>query len=143
MSFKDKEGQILCVKENYHKYLSDVMHFLNSNAKKTSTYKYVFFKSILDNLFNINENLELPFSLLANDFSIIYWNVTAKYKLSQFQNTIGKRSKMEDTVYKYIEEDDLLDEIDFYSLKDDIQEKYLNDTKNIIGINVVGALYSD
>lgn len=143
MSHKDKEGQILEVKENYHNYLSDVMHFLNINARKTSTYKYVIFKSILDNLFNVNENLELPFSLLENDFSIIYWNVTAKYKLPQYQNTKGRQSKMENAVYKYIEEDNLLDEIDFYSLKDDIQEKYLNYTKNIIGIDVVHRLYSD
>lgn len=143
MSFKDKEGYILKEKENYHEYLSDVMHFLNSNARKTSSYKYVLFKSILDNLFNVNENLEMSFKDLSFDFSVIYWNITAKYKLPQYQNTENRLSLIEKCIYKYIKEDNLLDEIDFYSLKDDVQKNYLNDTKNIIGINVVGALYSE
>ena len=93
MAHKDNFGEIKNVKEDYHDYLTDIMHCMNSNARKTASYKYVFFKSILDNLFNVNENLEISFDDLSKDFSIIYWNIIAKYKLPQYQN--GRQSKME------------------------------------------------
>lgn len=141
MAHKDNFGEIKNVKEDYHDYLTDIMHCMNSNARKTASYKYVFFKSILDNLFNVNENLEISFDDLSKDFSIIYWNIIAKYKLPQYQN--GRQSKMEKYVYQFISSDEMVDEVDFYSLKEDIQEEYLQVTKNVISINVVGALYSD
>ena len=65
MGFNDKNGAILKVHNDDSMYMSDCMHFLNSLAKKTATYKYAFFKSILDNLFNVNDNLELDFKYLS------------------------------------------------------------------------------
>ena len=38
--------------EKNHFYMNDIMHCMNSNARKVTSYKYVFFKAILDNLFN-------------------------------------------------------------------------------------------
>lgn len=60
------------------------MNFLNSLAKKTATDKYAFFKSVLDNLFNVNDNLGLDFKYLSYSFSKMYWNLIAKYKLPQY-----------------------------------------------------------
>lgn len=134
MGHNDNFGKIKDVKDDYHGYLTDILHCLNSNARKTASYKYVFFKSILDNLFNVNEKLEISFDHLYKDFSIIYWNIIVKYKL---------QSLMEKYVYQFITSDQFVDEVDFYSLKEDTQREYLGITKNVIGINVVGALYSD
>lgn len=142
MGFKDTSGVILQVHNDDSMYMSDCMHFLNSLSKKTATYKYAFFKSILDNLFNVNENLELKFDCLSYSFSKMYWNLIAKFKLPQYQN--GSRvSLIEKAIYDIINNNHLLDEIDFDSLNDIEQKEYLLKTKNVIGINVVGALYSD
>lgn len=142
MGFKDSKGEIKEIHNKDNEYMSDCMHFLNSLSKKTATYKYAFFKSLLDNLFNVDENLELKFDCLSYSFSKMYWNLIAKYKLPQYQN--GDRlSLIEQSIYDIIEKNNLLDEIDFDSLNDVEQKDYLNRTKNVIGINVVGALYSD
>ena len=142
MGFKDNKGVILQVHNDDSMYMSDCMHFLNSLSKKTATYKYAFFKSILDNLFNVNESLELSFDYLSYSFSKMYWNLIAKFKLPQYQNG-GRVSLIEKAIYDIIENNKLLDEIDFDSLNDVEQKSYLSRTKNVIGINVVGALYSD
>ena len=140
MAFDDNHGEIRQVNIE-HDYLSDVMHFMNTNARKTASYKYAYFKSILDNLFNVDDNYELSFSYLAEDFSIMYWNIIAKYKLPQYQN--GGRSLIEKVIYEMIEKDNLIDGVDFYSLNDEAQQEYLKRTKDVTKINVVGALYSD
>lgn len=142
MGFNDNSGVILKVHNDDSMYMSDCMHFLNSLSKKTATYKYAFFKAILDNLFNVNENLELNFNYLSYSFSKMYWNLIAKFKLPQYQNG-GRVSLIEKTIYEIISNNNLLDEIDFDSLNPKEQNDYLAKTKNVIGINVVGALYSD
>lgn len=142
MGFKDNEGIILKVHNDDSMYMSDCMHFLNSLSKKTATYKYAFFKAILDNLFNVNDKLELDFKCLSYSFSKMYWNLIAKFKLPQYQN--GSRvSLIEKAIYDIISNNKLLDEIDFDSLNKEEQDEYLSKTKNVISINVVGALYSD
>lgn len=142
MSFRDYNGEILNVHKDDSLYMSDCVHFLNSLSKKTATYKYAFFKAILDNLFNVNERLELSFNYLSNSFSKMYWNLIAKYKLPQYQNG-KKNSLIEKAIYEIISENHLLDEIDFDSLNEETQKRYLSATKGVISINVVGALYSD
>ena len=142
MGFKDNKGTILQIHNDDSMYMSDCIHFLNSLAKKTATYKYAFFKAILDNLFNVNDQLELQFEYLSAAFSKMYWNLIAKYKLPQYQNG-GRVSLIEKTIYEIIDENHLLDEIDFDSLNENIQKYYLSNTKGVISINVVGALYSD
>lgn len=121
--------------------MSDCMHFLNFLAKKTATYKYAFFKSILDNLFNVNGYLELDFKYLSYSFSKMYWNLIAKYKLPQYQN--DNSSLIEKSIYGIIENNNLLDELDFDSLNEEVLNQYLLETKGVIAVNVVGALYFD
>ena len=142
MGFKDNKGVILQVHNDDSAYMSDCMHFLNSLSKKTATYKYAFFKSILDNLFNVDENLKLNFNCLSNSFSKMYWNLIAKFKLPQYQNG-GRVSQIEKAIYDIIDNNELLDGVDFDSLNDKEKSKYLTRTENVIGEYVVGALYSD
>lgn len=71
----------------------------------------------------------------------MYWNLIAKYKLPQYQN--GNSSLIEKSIYEIIENNNLLYEIDFDLLNENVQNQYLSETKGVIAINVVGALYSD
>ena len=67
---------------------ADVIRLVNlalSPAKKhTSTYKYAFFKAILDNLFNVDlENYSLAYDTISLRYTEIYWNLVLKFRLKQ------------------------------------------------------------
>ena len=67
---------------------SDVIRIVNlalSPAKKhTSTYKYAFFKAVLDNLFNVDgQRYFLSYDTIALRFTEIYWNLVLNYHLKQ------------------------------------------------------------
>lgn len=49
---------------------------LSSNAARTSTYKFAFFKAILDNVFNVDiDTMFLSYDSIALRFTEIYWNL--------------------------------------------------------------------
>ena len=71
-----------------HQSDADVIRLVNlalSPAKKhTSTYKYAFFKAILDNLFNVDlQNYFLSYDTIALRYTEIYWNLVLKFRLKQ------------------------------------------------------------
>lgn len=75
----------------------------------------------------------------------MYWNLVVKYKLSQYQNqtSVPRKSLIEGEIDKIIKDHPFSENVDFDSLKDIVRETYIYNTKNIIAINVVGALYSE
>lgn len=57
---------------------------LSGNSHHTTTYKYAFFKSILDNVFNVDiETKLLSYDNIAIRFTEIYWNLVLNYHLRQ------------------------------------------------------------
>lgn len=57
---------------------------LSGNSHHTTTYKYAFFKSILDNVFNVDiETKLLSYNNIAIRFTEIYWNLVLNYHLRQ------------------------------------------------------------
>ena len=46
-------------------------HLFSSQTKMVSSYKYGFLKSIIDNLYNVDENLNLTFDQLFSKFGEI------------------------------------------------------------------------
>ena len=57
---------------------------LSGNSRHTTTYKYAFFKSIIDNVFNVDINSKLlTYDNLASRFTEIYWNLVLNYHLRQ------------------------------------------------------------
>ena len=57
---------------------------LSSNSRHSTTYKYAFFKSIIDNVFNVDlEAHLLSYDNLAERFTEIYWNLVLNYHLRQ------------------------------------------------------------
>lgn len=129
-----------------HFFMNDVMHCMNSNARKITTYKYAFFKCILDNLFNATlENdgfYHLPFSFLTNSFSRIYWNLASKYNIPQIHN--GRKNIMVE-IYKEIKDNPKfkVEGLDFDVICDEAKKLYINKTKSQITKDVLWALYTD
>ena len=88
----------------------DVISLINSallgNSKHTTSYKFVFFKSILDNLFNVDlgssPEFFLSFDSISIRFAEIYWNLILKFKLRQMPlNADGKISAIEKTLFDF------------------------------------------
>ena len=145
MPSNPRVGQITVSLDKDHFYMNDIMHCMNSLARKTTSYKYAFFKCILDNLFNVrlaNGRLELSFDYLSYSFSKIYWNLSSKHHVPQIVN--GRRDCMGGE-YEKLKNDPRFDVegVDFDCLDPLARNIYLSRTKKQITINVLYALYDD
>lgn len=82
-----KENLIPFKKLSDQNVITLINHALLGNSKRTTSYKYVFFKSILDNLFNVDlDSLPecfLSFDAISLRFAEIYWNLILKFNLNQ------------------------------------------------------------
>ena len=76
----------LQVGEMKAEYLTDQdiwSHFnfiFSSKSKNSTTYKFVLIKSLLENLYNVNDKLELSYDSLFSSFSKIYWNLVIHHQ---------------------------------------------------------------
>lgn len=59
-----------------------------------TTYKYCFFKSLLDNLFRVDENYSLPLKTIGETFATTYWNMI-KFPLRTNFTNLKKREATE------------------------------------------------
>ena len=113
----------------------------SSRSKNSASYKYGFFKSILDNLYNVDENLMLNFDQLFGKFAEIYWNLVTKYNIAQMP--VGKQASVVSVIQEFVTVNNIAVGVPFESLTDeqklDLQHKVKIKCKN----NVVGALYGD
>ncbi len=115
----------------------------NTNRKKTS-YKYGFLKAILDNLYNVDEHLNLSYERLFATFAEIYWNLLSRYQLSQIlRSHVGRyqKSRIEMIVEKYNKE--ITGEVVFESLTEEVQQAVIQEVTRDCSGNVVGALYAE
>lgn len=55
----------------------------SSKSKKQSTYKYAFLRSIIENLYSVNNELGLSYDQIFLTFTRIYWALVINHRLSQ------------------------------------------------------------
>lgn len=119
-------------------------YLFSEKAKKSTSYKFAFLKSILDNLYNTDDELKLTFDQLFSKFAEIYWNLVLKYKIRQnIPGVQGKYTKLERVLWEAKEMYAIADGIPFESLTDDIQLYICKKVKQSCKENVVGAVYGD
>ncbi len=120
--------------------------FSDSSIKR-NTYKFGLIKSILDNLFNAEEQAGeffLSYYNLFSRFAENYWNLVVKYHLKQMRKD-GKSeySKLEVIFRNAVNEDNIIEQLEFGTISEKtktyIIERVLKECKK----NVVGALYND
>lgn len=145
MSANKKFGQINNKLEKDNFYMNDVMHCMNSLARKTTSYKYAFFKCILDNLFNVrlaNDRLELSFDYLSYNFSKIYWNLANKHHVPQISPSRNYAMGVE---FEKLKNDPRfsVEGMDFDCLNPLARRIYLEKTRTQITKYVLFALYDD
>ena len=95
--------------------------FSNKVSHDTS-YKYGFFKSILDSLYNADDNLILTFDQLFYKFTEIYWNLVLKYHLKQKAKTKdGRETALERILKESLQRQEIIADISFEALSDDLK----------------------
>lgn len=142
MSFKLQVGEMKA------EYLTDQdiwSHFnfiFSSKSKNSTTYKFVLVKSLLENLYNVNEKLELSYDTLFSSFSKIYWNLVIHHNLNQI-NMMGKKAEVQNILGDVQDRYHIPDTLVFDKLADAIQVQVITKVKKKCKINVMGALYGD
>lgn len=135
----------VCEKE----YLSEnefweiINNIFSSKTNKTTSYKFAFFKSLIDNIFNLNGN-KISYDFLFERFAEMYWNLVAKYKLVQIQATSRfAKSSVEIIIEKLLEKYEIDENVSFEALRDDIKSTVISKISNECSKYVVGAFYED
>ena len=73
----------------------------SSKSVNDTSYKFGFLKAIIDNLYNVDEDLKLTFDQLFSKFGEIYWNLVLKYGLKQKKPTRDNRETALERVLHY------------------------------------------
>ena len=142
MSFKLQVGEMKT------EYLTDKEiwgHFnyiFSSKSRNSTTYKFVLIKSMLENLYNVNERLELSYSSLFSSFAKIYWNLVIHHKLNQI-NMKGKKAEVQRVLMDIQEKYQIPETLIFDKLSPEVQVEVTIKVKRKCKINVMGALYGD
>ena len=137
-----------------HQSEADVIRLVNlalSPAKKrTTSYKYAFFKVLLDNLFNADSRtFFLSYDTIALRFTEIYWNLVLKFRLRQMP--VSERAEMTAVERKLFTFCDKYGFdcsakkaiFPFESLRSDLQLEITKQIRAEMLKNVVGAFYGD
>jgi len=119
-------------------------YLFSSKSHNDTSYKYGFLKSILDNLYNVDENLVLTFDQLFSKFAEIYWNLVLKHHILQKAPTKNNRMSLLERVLIEAKTKYLIDEgVPFESLTAEMIMDICKRVKQKCKENVVGALYAD
>lgn len=129
-------------------YLTDKeiwSHFnfiFSSKSKNSTTYKFVLIKSILENLYNVNDKLELNYSVLFSSFAKIYWNLVIHHNLNQI-NMTDKKAEVQKILLQVQLKYQIPTTLVFDKLSSELQLEIINKVKKRCKINVMGAIYGD
>jgi 5-methylcytosine-specific restriction endonuclease McrA len=126
----------------------EIWAILNSvfspKSYKTTTYKFCFLKSLLDNIFNVDENLTISFEELFLKFTEVYWSLIAKHKLCQIQGSSQRqKSSVEIIIINFLNEYKLDGDLAFEGLKKDFQFKLMKKVGSECSKYVIGAFFAD
>lgn len=120
-----------------------INNVFSSKTNKTTSYKFGFFKAIIDNVFNLN-GLVISYDVLFERFAEMYWNLVAKYKLIQIQATSRfSKSTVEIIIEEIIKKYNLDNEVVFEALREDIKNEVIRKISNKCSLYVVGAFFED
>jgi CRISPR/Cas system Type II protein with McrA/HNH and RuvC-like nuclease domain len=117
-------------------------YIFSSKSRNSTTYKFVLIKSLLENLYNVNDKLELNYFNLFGSFARIYWNLVVHHNLNQI-NMVGKKSEVQKILLQVREKNQIPIRLVFDKLTNELQLEIINRVKKRCKINVMGAVYGD
>ncbi|RPF53920.1 HNH endonuclease domain-containing protein [Aquisalibacillus elongatus] len=141
MSHKSKVGELnvnYLTDEEIWRIFTTV---LSTKSVKSSTYKYALIKSIIENLYQINDHYELSYDQLAYGCTKVYWNLVVHHDLVK-QNR-GKNAKAVTDILEFQKRYSIPKEFSFDKINSELQLKLVSKIKSVMKTNVFGALYGD
>lgn len=115
-----------------------------SKSVNDTSYKFGFLKAIIDNLYNVDEDLKLNFDQLFSKFGEIYWNLVLKYGLRQKSLTKDNReTSLERILHAAVDKYQITEPIPYESLTPPMMIDISHRIKVKCKENVVGALFAD
>lgn len=119
-------------------------YLFSGQSYNTTSYKFAFLKSLLDNLYNVDNELVLTFDQLFIKFTESYWNLVLQYGIHQQTPTsTGKISKIERILHDEFNNKGIEGDIPFEVQKDSVKLDICKKVKKECSKYVVGALYDD
>ncbi|MDO4189701.1 MAG: hypothetical protein Q4D29_12015 [Lachnospiraceae bacterium] len=115
----------------------------SSKSRNNSSYKFIFLKSIIDSLDRKDADGKISFDVLFRRFTIIAWNLVAKYRIAQkaFDET-KKETYLEQEIHSLLKEYEA-EYVELHAFSACEQERLVKRIKNECKKYVVGALYGD
>jgi HNH endonuclease len=117
-------------------------YIFSAKSKNSTTYKFVLVKSLLENLYNVNEDLELNYSQVFSSFARIYWNLVVQHDLNQI-NMMNRRAEVQNILLKTTEKYNLPKGFIFDKLTDELQIEVIHNVMKKCKLNVMGAIFGD
>lgn len=139
--FKWSVSEVSLAQHSEDELWSAINVVFSSRSRNTTTYKFCFLKAMLDNIYNVDADLVLPFSVVFNRMAEIYWNLVVRYGLKQINNrkTSAAERIINDVLVRY----DLSEETSFEALRPDLKQELCRRVLKECSANVVGALCGD
>lgn len=141
MSHKLKVGELRADELTDEEIWRTFTIVLSSKSVKSSTYKYALMKALIENLYQVNEDLELTYNQLAYTFTKVYWNLIVQHNLI-YQNR-GKTARVVTIMKEEQMRHSIPAQMIFDKLPDSLQVTLINKVKTTMKENVFGALYGD
>lgn len=142
MSHKLQVGEMKAVYLTDKEIWGHFNYIFSSKSKNSTTYKFVLIKSLLENLYNVNEKLELSYSSLFASFAKIYWNLVIHHNLNQI-NMTDKKAEVQNILLDVQSKYQIPNTLVFDKLSHELQVEIITKVKRKCKLNVMGALYGD
>lgn len=142
MSYKLQVGEMKTAYLTDKEIWGHFNYIFSSKSKNSTTYKVVLIKSILENLYNVNDRLELNYSTLFSSFAKIYWNLVIHHNLNQI-NMTDKKSEVQRILLDVQTRYQIPNTLVFDKLSSDLQLEIITKVKRKCKLNVMGAIYGD
>ena len=122
---------------------SAINNLFNTRTKFRTSYKFCFLKSILDNIYNVNERLELSMIDIFSRFTEIYWNLIVKHHLNQIRPGTSTKSAIANLINEISVANHVCPEMPFERLTQIEKDRLILVVVKDCSKYVVGALCTD
>lgn len=142
MSYKLQVGEMNTAYLTDKEIWGQFNYIFSTKSKNSTTYKFVLIKSLLENLYNFDDQLKLTYDNLFASFSKIYWNLVIHHNLNQI-NMTGKKAEVQSILLNTKNHYNVPNTLVFDKLSDNIQIEIITKVKKRCKLNVMGAVYGD
>lgn len=141
MSWNLRVGEIQSIYLTEPEVWQSIHHFFY-HGKSTSTYKFGFFKALLESCISANDNNEISYDKIFYSFTKIYWNLVMQHELWQ-TNSKTQISSVQKVLLEFAQTNNIPQKWNFEKLSDPQKIKIIQQVKSVGKKYVIGATYGD